>query len=130
MPSYTKEPTPQIAWMAEVSLMEAEKNAKTDGKKEASESLPVTTDAQPKRTPFAQAVYNMSEEEKVMNELAFGHRVGLYELRGEIGSGNFAKVALGVHDLTKGKMLLHQGRLVYSLSYHILYFAKTKFIHI
>lgn len=119
MPSYTKEPTPHIAWVGEVKGREAEKNAKTGGMEEASRSLP---DVQRNLAPFAQAVHNMSSVEKVVNELAFGRRVGLYELRGEIGSGNFSKVAVGVHDLTKGKTLLHQWRLVYYVN-HILYFA-------
>uniref|UniRef100_A0A3Q3CR15 non-specific serine/threonine protein kinase n=1 Tax=Haplochromis burtoni TaxID=8153 RepID=A0A3Q3CR15_HAPBU len=39
-----------------------------------------------------------------MNDLIFGRRVGLYELRGEIGSGNFSQVRLGIHDLTKGEI--------------------------
>uniref|UniRef100_A0A3Q1G3F0 non-specific serine/threonine protein kinase n=1 Tax=Acanthochromis polyacanthus TaxID=80966 RepID=A0A3Q1G3F0_9TELE len=39
-----------------------------------------------------------------MNDLTFGRRVGLYELRGEIGSGNFSQVRLGIHDLTKEKV--------------------------
>uniref|UniRef100_A0AAZ1X5G5 non-specific serine/threonine protein kinase n=1 Tax=Oreochromis aureus TaxID=47969 RepID=A0AAZ1X5G5_OREAU len=39
-----------------------------------------------------------------MNDLIFGRRVGLYELRGEIGSGNFSQVRLGIHDLTKERV--------------------------
>uniref|UniRef100_A0A3B5AZ18 non-specific serine/threonine protein kinase n=1 Tax=Stegastes partitus TaxID=144197 RepID=A0A3B5AZ18_9TELE len=39
-----------------------------------------------------------------MNDLTFGRRVGLYELRGEIGSGNFSQVRLGIHDLTKERV--------------------------
>uniref|UniRef100_A0A3B4ALE5 non-specific serine/threonine protein kinase n=1 Tax=Periophthalmus magnuspinnatus TaxID=409849 RepID=A0A3B4ALE5_9GOBI len=38
-----------------------------------------------------------------MEEVTFGRRVGLYELRGEIGSGNFSSVRLGVHVVTKGE---------------------------
>lgn len=56
------------------------------------------------RTTFGKALYDLSHSEKVMNDLIFGRRVGLYELRGEIGSGNFSQVRLGIHDLTKGEI--------------------------
>uniref|UniRef100_A0A8C6W021 non-specific serine/threonine protein kinase n=1 Tax=Nothobranchius furzeri TaxID=105023 RepID=A0A8C6W021_NOTFU len=39
-----------------------------------------------------------------MDDLTFGRRVGFYELRGEIGSGNFSQVRLGIHDLTKERV--------------------------
>lgn len=108
MPSYQKVITPHIICRAEVKVTEARKSAVNDGKTEASESLPVDTEVQPKRTPFAQAVYDLSHVEKVTNDLAFVPRVGLYELGGEIGSGNFSKVKMGVHDLTKGKNFLQE----------------------
>ncbi|KAI3374728.1 hypothetical protein L3Q82_021286 [Scortum barcoo] len=53
-------------------------------------------------TALEKAYYDLTHSEKVMNDLTFGRRVGLYELRGEIGSGNFSQVRLGIHDLTKG----------------------------
>ncbi|XP_067462454.1 serine/threonine-protein kinase NIM1 [Thunnus thynnus] len=56
------------------------------------------------RTTFGKALYDLSHSEKVMNDLIFGRRVGLYELRGEIGSGNFSQVRLGIHDLTKERV--------------------------
>lgn len=56
------------------------------------------------RTTFGKALYDLTHSEKVMNELTFGRRVGLYELRGEIGSGNFSQVRLGIHDLTRGEI--------------------------
>uniref|UniRef100_A0A8C9XQR6 non-specific serine/threonine protein kinase n=1 Tax=Sander lucioperca TaxID=283035 RepID=A0A8C9XQR6_SANLU len=34
-----------------------------------------------------------------------GRRVGFYELRGEVGQGNFSTVRLGIHALTKGQEL-------------------------
>ncbi|XP_041941950.1 serine/threonine-protein kinase NIM1 [Alosa sapidissima] len=106
MPSRPKEPTPHIAWTAEVKTTEAEKSAKIDGKHEASESVHEATEVQPKQTSFTQAVNNLSHMDKVMNDLAFGRRVGFYELRGEIGSGNFSKVKMGVHDLTKERVAI------------------------
>lgn len=57
------------------------------------------------RTALGKALHDLNHSEKVMNDLIFGRRVGLYELRGEIGSGNFSQVRLGIHDLTKGEIL-------------------------
>lgn len=56
-------------------------------------------------TALGKALYDLTHSEKVMNDLTFGRRVGLYELRGEIGSGNFSQVRLGIHDLTRGEIL-------------------------
>ncbi|XP_068197336.1 serine/threonine-protein kinase NIM1-like [Antennarius striatus] len=53
---------------------------------------------------FEKALYDLTHSEKVMNDLTFGRRVALYELRGEIGSGNFSQVRLGIHDLTKERV--------------------------
>ncbi|XP_059201101.1 serine/threonine-protein kinase NIM1-like [Centropristis striata] len=55
-------------------------------------------------TPYGKAFYDLTHSEKVMDDLTFGRRVGLYELRGEIGSGNFSQVRLGIHDLTKERV--------------------------
>ncbi|XP_071376690.1 serine/threonine-protein kinase NIM1-like [Centroberyx affinis] len=56
------------------------------------------------RAAFEKALYNLTHSERVINELTFGRRVALYELRGEIGSGNFSQVRLGIHDLTKERV--------------------------
>lgn len=58
-------------------------------------------------TVFGKALYNLTHSDRVMDDLVFGRRVGFYELRGEIGSGNFSQVRLGIHDLTKGETFLH-----------------------
>ncbi|CAK6957745.1 serine/threonine-protein kinase NIM1 [Scomber scombrus] len=55
-------------------------------------------------TTFGKALYDLTHSEKVMDDLTFGRRVGLYELRGEIGAGNFSQVRLGIHDLTKERV--------------------------
>ncbi|XP_030015326.1 serine/threonine-protein kinase NIM1-like [Sphaeramia orbicularis] len=55
-------------------------------------------------TVFGKAIYNLTHSERVMDDLTFGRRVGLYELRGEIGSGNFSQVRLGIHDVTKERV--------------------------
>uniref|UniRef100_A0A3Q3LJB7 non-specific serine/threonine protein kinase n=1 Tax=Labrus bergylta TaxID=56723 RepID=A0A3Q3LJB7_9LABR len=46
----------------------------------------------------------MAHNEKTVNDLMLGRRVGFYELRGEIGQGNFSTVRLGIHDLTKERV--------------------------
>lgn len=56
-------------------------------------------------TAFGKACYDLTHSVRVMDDLTFGRRVGLYELRGEIGSGNFSRVRYGIHDLTKGEVL-------------------------
>ncbi|KAM6919325.1 serine/threonine-protein kinase NIM1-like [Xenentodon cancila] len=56
------------------------------------------------RTTLGKALYDLTHSDRVMNDLIFGRRVGLYELRGEIGSGNFSQVRLGIHDLTKERV--------------------------
>uniref|UniRef100_A0A3P9K2I4 Serine/threonine-protein kinase NIM1 n=1 Tax=Oryzias latipes TaxID=8090 RepID=A0A3P9K2I4_ORYLA len=55
-------------------------------------------------TVFGKALYNLTHSDRVMDDLIFGRRVGFYELRGEIGSGNFSQVRLGIHDLTKERV--------------------------
>ncbi|XP_028329217.1 serine/threonine-protein kinase NIM1-like [Gouania willdenowi] len=71
---------------------------------------------------FQKAMYDLTHSEKVMTELTLGRRVGLYELRGQIGKGNFAQVRLGIHDLTKERVAVkildktHDGRKSQSLS--------------
>uniref|UniRef100_A0A672HHL7 Serine/threonine-protein kinase NIM1 n=1 Tax=Salarias fasciatus TaxID=181472 RepID=A0A672HHL7_SALFA len=56
------------------------------------------------RTAFGKALHDLTHSEKVVDDLTFGRRVGLYELRGQIGSGNFSQVRLGIHDLTKERV--------------------------
>ncbi|KAK5870235.1 hypothetical protein PBY51_024888 [Eleginops maclovinus] len=75
---------------------------------------PARTSAVPKlseaermtQTPFERVVYDMVHNEKMANELMLGRRVGFYELRGEIGQGNFSTVRLGIHALTKERVAI------------------------
>uniref|UniRef100_A0A665VBZ5 non-specific serine/threonine protein kinase n=1 Tax=Echeneis naucrates TaxID=173247 RepID=A0A665VBZ5_ECHNA len=46
----------------------------------------------------------MAHNEKIINDLTLGRRVSFYELRGEIGQGNFSTVRLGIHALTKERV--------------------------
>lgn len=57
-------------------------------------------------TPFEKLTQDMSQDEKVVREITLGKRIGFYRIRGEIGSGNFSQVKLGIHSLTKGKTSL------------------------
>uniref|UniRef100_A0A3Q1IX44 Serine/threonine-protein kinase NIM1 n=1 Tax=Anabas testudineus TaxID=64144 RepID=A0A3Q1IX44_ANATE len=57
-----------------------------------------------KQSPFERVVYDMAHNEKIVNDLMLGRRVGFYEMRGEIGQGNFSTVKLGVHTLTKERV--------------------------
>ncbi|XP_069042140.1 serine/threonine-protein kinase NIM1 isoform X1 [Lepisosteus oculatus] len=64
-------------------------------------------EAQPvRRTQLEKVVYDMSHNERVVNELVLGRRIGFYELRGEIGTGNFSHVKLGIHALTKERVAI------------------------
>uniref|UniRef100_A0A3B5KNP3 non-specific serine/threonine protein kinase n=1 Tax=Takifugu rubripes TaxID=31033 RepID=A0A3B5KNP3_TAKRU len=67
-------------------------------KENAAEELEVT-----RHTAFQKACYDLTHSERAMNDRTVGRRVGLYELRGVIGSGNFSQVRFGIHDLTKGE---------------------------
>ncbi|KAI1904938.1 hypothetical protein AGOR_G00010830 [Albula goreensis] len=57
-------------------------------------------------TPLQRVNLAMCQDEKTIRELAIGRRLGLYKVRGEIGSGNFATVKLGIHVLTTDKVAI------------------------
>ncbi|XP_007517682.1 serine/threonine-protein kinase NIM1 [Erinaceus europaeus] len=57
-------------------------------------------------TPFEKLTQDMSQDEKVVKEITLGKRIGFYRIRGEIGSGNFSQVKLGIHSLTKEKVAI------------------------
>ncbi|XP_071776612.1 serine/threonine-protein kinase NIM1 [Centroberyx gerrardi] len=68
-------------------------------------AIPQLSEAERMRqTPFERVVYDMAHNERVVNELMLGRRIGFYELRGEIGEGNFSHVRLGIHALTKERV--------------------------
>uniref|UniRef100_A0A672IJ35 non-specific serine/threonine protein kinase n=1 Tax=Salarias fasciatus TaxID=181472 RepID=A0A672IJ35_SALFA len=68
-------------------------------------AIPQLTEVERMRhSPFERVVYDMAHNEKIINELTVGRRVGFYELRGEIGQGNFSTVKLGIHALTKERV--------------------------
>ncbi|XP_043832249.1 serine/threonine-protein kinase NIM1 [Dromiciops gliroides] len=63
-------------------------------------------DQQHRLTPFEKLMRDMSKNEKVVREITLGKRIGFYRVRGEIGSGNFSQVKLGIHSLTKEKVAI------------------------
>lgn len=58
-----------------------------------------------KQTAFERVMYDMTHNETIISDIVLGKRIAFYELRGEIGTGNFSQVRLGVHALTKGETL-------------------------
>lgn len=46
---------------------------------------------------------DLSTSEKLKQEVALGKRIGFYRIRGELGSGNFCQVKMGIHALARGK---------------------------
>ncbi|XP_069006040.1 serine/threonine-protein kinase NIM1 [Embiotoca jacksoni] len=68
-------------------------------------AIPLQTEAERMRqSPFERVVYDMAHNEKITNDLMLGRRVGFYELRGDVGQGNFSTVRLGIHALTKERV--------------------------
>lgn len=55
-------------------------------------------------TPLEKLTLDMCHDEKTIKELNVGRRVGFYKVCGEIGCGNFSKVKLAFHALTKGRL--------------------------
>lgn len=48
---------------------------------------------------------DLSYDEKYLKEITLGKRIGFYRIRGELGTGNFCQVKMGIHSLTRGKFL-------------------------
>lgn len=45
----------------------------------------------------------LATDQAYQREVALGKRIGFYKLGEELGTGNFSKVKVGAHILTKGK---------------------------
>jgi len=59
---------------------------------------------------YEKALLDLSRDKKLERDLAVGRQIGFYRLRGEIGSGNFSQVKLGVHILTRGEVVFTDGQ--------------------
>ena len=55
-------------------------------------------------TAFEKLTLDLSSDQKYLKEITLGKRIGFYRIRGDLGSGNFSQVKLGIHVLTKGKL--------------------------
>ncbi|KAG5276101.1 hypothetical protein AALO_G00127910 [Alosa alosa] len=65
---------------------------------------PLTAEQRMKQTPIERVIYDMAHNERMVNDLILGRRISFYELRGEVGAGNFSYVKLGIHALTKERV--------------------------
>ncbi|XP_051955453.1 serine/threonine-protein kinase NIM1-like [Xyrauchen texanus] len=57
-------------------------------------------------TPLEKLTLEMCNNENTIKEIAMGRRIGFYNVRGQIGCGNFSKVKLAFHALTKDKVAI------------------------
>ncbi|KAJ7993132.1 hypothetical protein DPEC_G00269240 [Dallia pectoralis] len=60
----------------------------------------LTPEQRMRQTPFERVLYDMNHDQRVIDDLTMGRRTSFYELRGEIGCGNFSQVRLGIHALS------------------------------
>uniref|UniRef100_A0A0N4Z346 non-specific serine/threonine protein kinase n=1 Tax=Parastrongyloides trichosuri TaxID=131310 RepID=A0A0N4Z346_PARTI len=58
----------------------------------------------PHMTLYERTLYLLTNDPAHQKEVALGKRIGFYRLGKELGAGNFSKVKLGVHVLTKEKV--------------------------
>ncbi|VDM27057.1 unnamed protein product [Toxocara canis] len=82
----------------------------------SAQSLPVTSsDGDAMMTPYQRTLHMLANDPSLqklipikrsinLQEVALGKRIGFYRLGKELGAGNFSKVKLGVHVLTKEKV--------------------------
>lgn len=54
-------------------------------------------------TPYERLSYDLAHDERYLKEITLGKRIGFYRIRGELGSGNFCQVKMGIHSLTRGE---------------------------
>lgn len=59
-------------------------------------------DKERKLTPYERLSNDLTNDQKCLKEITLGKRIGFYRIRGELGSGNFSQVKMGIHALTKG----------------------------
>ena len=48
-------------------------------------------------------VFTFTYHHIITRDLSLGHRVGFYQMKGNVGRGNFSNVKMAIHSLTKGK---------------------------
>lgn len=57
-------------------------------------------------TAYERLSLDLTNDERCLKEITLGKRIGFYRIRGELGTGNFSQVKMGIHALTKGMYLL------------------------
>ncbi|GFN96706.1 serine/threonine-protein kinase nim1 [Plakobranchus ocellatus] len=57
-------------------------------------------------TPYERLSSDLANDPRIMKEITLGRRIAFYRIRGEIGTGNFSQVKLGIHVLTKEKVAI------------------------
>ena len=70
------------------------------------ETRPGAQDTEKRQSLYDRLTHDIEHDHKVRQEVRMGKRVGFYKLKGQLGTGNFSKVKLGVHLLTTGKLNL------------------------
>lgn len=58
-------------------------------------------------SPYEHQIYQLEHDPRTSKELLLGKRVRFYQIKGTLGTGNFSKVRLGVHLLTKGTSMCY-----------------------
>ena len=70
-------------------------------------------------TAYEKLTEDLNNDPRALKEITLGKRIAFYRIRGELGSGNFSQVKMGIHALTKGK-IRSRGKSCVSLpSFHI-----------
>ncbi|VDH90480.1 Hypothetical predicted protein [Mytilus galloprovincialis] len=59
---------------------------------------------QRKSTPYERLSFDLTNDQRCLKEITLGKRIGFYRIRGELGSGNFSQVKMGIHALVKGNL--------------------------
>ncbi len=93
--------------MSEESSFETEKtknaiNAQYDKEKNQEN----VSEEQERLSAYEKLSRDLSSDHRFLKEITLGKRIGFYRIRGELGSGNFSQVKLGIHALTKGKFVV------------------------
>lgn len=112
-------PSPHIINKTKEGLLKDSKEPNADQKEdvEASQdseppaaplvhSTKPNTSSSAKSTPYQKVLQALNHDEKWQKDVALGRRVGFYRLKGDLGSGNFSQVKLGLHCLTKEKVAI------------------------
>lgn len=55
-------------------------------------------------SPFSSLVHAFYTDQRLKLEIAYGKRMGFYHMKGDIGTGNFSKVKVAMHTLTKERV--------------------------